>query len=222
MKESLFNPIRAALLVTILFLSPGWAGVNLQLHRDFQQVNWTATNEFFGADGWGSTFWFLDLTFKEGGTQDAYYEISRQFHLIPVMDLTVQYNDGVQFGRTEIQPVWLGGIQFNQIDLKFLKVDVQTLLRKEKGSRPNAQLTVVWNRGMTPWMFFLGYFDLNGNDPEVYPEKLTLWAEPQLMFTRGSVSVGTEMRISRGFPGAYNYEKGKWSFSQTLYVRYDF
>ena len=98
---------------------------NIQLHYDLGHTLYsdltprqsvTTTVEMFKPDKWGSTFFFIDLDYKNDGVKGAYWEIAREFNVSKNKQwaVHVEYNGGAETGETET----------NYYDILYKKLDL--------------------------------------------------------------------------------------------------
>lgn len=98
----------------LLALSPfiGIHSQNIQLHYDLghslysdltPRQSVTTTVEMFKPDTWGSTYFFIDLDYKNDGVKGTYWEISREFNVSKNKQFAahVEYNGGAETGETD-------------------------------------------------------------------------------------------------------------------------
>ena len=183
---------------------------NVQVHYDFghslqpsllsERPSLTTTVEHFQPDGWGSTFFFIDLDYYSTGIGGAYWEISREltFHSSPTRTHSfaahVEYNGGLASPKhitnnTHFQHAVLAGPAWNWHSADFSRTfSVQALYKYYfRGELPfqraysSCQLTEAWGLTFAHGLCtFSGYCDIwynknvNGN--------LMLLSEPQLWF----------------------------------------
>jgi hypothetical protein len=206
--------------------------LDLQLHYDFdRQIN-TSTLEFFQIDKLGNTFFFADFDFDDVGQHGAYFEITRNFLVIPTekgnANLSVQYNDGVdktvETYDKIVPSTFLYGIAFDNLRLGSAKFEFQTLVRKESAARTSWQLTFVWIALLQPWLGFTGYVDVNGD--QTHGGRTRVQSEPQLKFLWNQWTFGSELEVSRNFLPAGTewqpFEKDKWFAHPTIFLQYNF
>lgn len=203
--------------------------LNAQVHFDFDREITTSTVEFFHIDRLGNTFFFADFDFDETGQHGAYFEIARNFRVVPTargnINMSVQYNDGVLEAPEKIIPgVFLYGIAFDNLHLGSASLEFQTLVRKELAACASWQLTFVWLAALRPWLAFNGYVDINGD--EQHGGRTRVQAEPQLKLLWRHWAVGSEVEVSRNFLPAETehqpFEKDKWFAHPTVFLQYNF
>ena len=202
--------------------------LNAQVHWDFDRELTTSTLEFYHMDRLGNTFFFADFDFDEAGQHGAYFEIARNFRVVPTtrgnVNLSIQYNDGVAEAPEKLIPgVFLYGIAFDNLRAGSASLELQTLVRKEFAACASWQLTLVWLVPVRPWLAFNGYVDINGDQQN--GGRTRIQTEPQLKFLWRQWAVGTELEISRNFiPGDLDppFDKDVWSAHPTVFVQFNF
>jgi hypothetical protein len=219
------------LLATAAFASAQQKNLylNAQLHWDFDREINTTTLELFHLDKLGTTFFFTDFDFDEVGQHGSYFEIARNFKVVPSsrgnLNLSVQYNDGtLELPEKVIPGAFLYGFAFDNLHVGPARLEFQTLARKEFATDLSWQLTLVWFAPMQPWLLFNGYVDVNGD--QKYGGRTRVQSEPQLRFLWQPWSIGSEVEVSRNFLPAgtsqHPFEKDKWFAHPTVFVQYDF
>ncbi len=205
---------------------------NLQLHQDFHREVLTATTEIYSTDRLGWLFFFADFDHDSPGATLNYYEVARYFKIYSLTkftaNATIQYNDGVMSGDVpglkNIPRAWLGGVALSDFPLGKSSLGLEALARKEFARDLDWQFTAVWfvpiieNR-----LEFQGVVDWNSHNETGEPN--TIQAEPQLQVRRGRLALGSELELSRNFPGAYTEKQGfvynEWYTHPTIFVRLD-
>lgn len=216
---------------------------NIQLHYDFGRSLYdeldgrpllTSTIEHFIPDSWGSTYFFVDMSYSKSGVTNAYMEISRQIRLskkCPV-NLHVEYNGGIIKGLTEnkmfLNNAFLVGGTYNLAAKDFTKGMSFSLLYKylQKHKSPQSfQLTATWYYHFYNSMFsFMGFADL-WREETAYG-KLIFLSEPQIWFNLNALkgvsdkcklSFGSEIKLSHNFEGRDGFYciptlAAKWTF----------
>ncbi len=180
------------------------------------------TVEQFKADKYGSTFFFVDMTYKDTGIQSAYWEIFRnlRFWKAPI-DLHLEYNGGLknskivgkENGSFENSFLFGASYSYNAQDYSYGFSLTPSYKYIAKIENPHtAQLTGVWYANFVEgFISFNGFFDLWGQD---FGEgnKLVFLAQPQLWFNLNKIkgipsdlnlSVGGELELSNNFPFAH-------------------
>ncbi len=219
-----------AILPAMALAQPPSLSTNLQAHWDFHREVFTSTVEFFEMDKYGTTFFFTDFDYGSTGQQSSYFEIARNiavYRMKPVCwNATVQFNDGVLptdagMGKG-IPRTILYGVAVSDITWGSAMFELQALVRQEYAVDAGWQLTAVWSWTIprTP-LEFLGYVDWNSNETNKQPTSVQ--AEPQLQLRWGEWAIGSEVEISRNFPGAYTKKQGyanrTWYTHPTAYIR---
>jgi len=203
--------------------------LNAQLHRDFDREINTSTLEFFHIDKLGTTFFFADFDFDEAGQHGSYFEIARNFRLLPSsrgnLNLSVQYNDGVLEAPAKIIPgVFLYGMAIDGLKLSKASFEFQALARKEFATRVSWQLTLVWLAPLQPWLLFTGYMDINSDQQN--DARIRVQSEPQLKLLWRHWAVGSEVEVSRNFLPAetehQHFKENKWFTHPTVFLQYNF
>ena len=237
MNHRLFMRIATALLALSPFI--GIHSQNIQLHYDLghslysdliPRQSVTTTVEMFKPDTWGSTYFFIDLDYKNDGVKGTYWEISREFNVSKNKQFAahVEYNGGAETGETDdnyygnrYQHAALAGGAWNWHSKDYRKTFSVQLLWKyyfsnhHRDLRPynSVQLTEVWSTTFAHGLCtFDGYCDVwynknvNGN--------YIIQSEPQFWFNLNklkgwnniNLSLGSEVEISNNF--VYN-ERGE-------------
>ena len=175
-----------------------FAQTNLQVFYDFgkDRKNITSTLEMFKADGWGSTFFFVDYDYSTGprrdieedgikkyagsyGAYSSYFEIARSINFwedSSIGDLSghVEFNAPVGYGGYN----WLFGVEYllhngdysNTFTIELL---YKTFNTKFTESKLPLQLTFVWgmnNLFGVEGLKFSGFADIWG-------EKFNAWED---------------------------------------------
>ncbi len=225
--------------------------LNLQFHWDFQRDFLTVTQEFYGTDKLGFTFFFMDLNFdhyrggefrKQDGVTDFYFEFMRYFKIASVkrwdLNFTIQYDDGT----APIARWWLAGLNLSNIVLGPFNLSTEFLLKQEYKLKVNWQYTLVWYAEFFGGkLIFNGFLDYWMNDidnptwpkfdPEFARTKYSLQTEPQIGWRFSPHwKIGSEVEISRGFLGSVsgrlmqeeNYRYDKWYVLPTVFLQYNF
>ncbi len=237
-------------LIGILIISSVYSqdvkSLNLQYHYDFRREFPTVTQEFYGTDKLGYTFFFMDLNFdhnrKQGGVSDIYFEILRYFKIYSWNDYdlfaTVQYDDGT----APVERILLAGLNIGNVNIGPFNVSTEFLLKKDYKLDVNWQYTVVWYAEfLNGQLIFNGFLDYWANDvdnsrwpsfnPEFAASNYSFQAEPQVGWRISPHwKIGSEVEIDRGFIGTVTgklaleeeYQHDKWYFLPTLFVQYDF
>jgi len=204
---------KTTLIVLLLFLSVYLRGQNIQLHYDFgeDRKHVTTTLEMFHPDQWGSTFWFVDFDYNDGGSERksasmAYWEISRMINLKWVKGLSagLQYNDGLSqagsFGN-----VWLTGTEY-LFNIPNATLSASFWLRLAENQDPDVQITIVWYKSLfNEKAVFTGFVDIWGQrntdfDNDGTDHQYVILTEPQIWYNvTENFAVGTEVEVSRNF-----------------------
>jgi len=199
---------------------------NLQLHyntgKDRGYFNHTL--EMFKPDTFGSTFLFVDLDYNMAGNKTmslGYFEIARYITL-PIgnrkLDVTVQFNDGVDYFIGPLGQAWLAGLSY-PLRIGNFEIKADVLYRAAQGSEgPDAQLTLAWYHAwMNDRLVFTGYLDAWTQGPSG-DKKGAVMAEPQLWYRFwNALSAGSELKTHYHFMPddklhAYPSLALKWDF----------
>ena len=215
--------VRSISLLIALFCLTTFGAVaqNVQFHYDFGSALYnkldnrpklTTTVEMFKPDKWGSTFFFVDMDYADGGVASAYWEIARElkFWQAPI-SFHVEYNGGIKY----INNAYLGGLTYTWNNKDFSKGFSVSAMYKyiQKNEKPNNfQLTGVWHVNFAKDICsFTGFIDfwrekhLDFNNKE---HKFVLLAEPQFWVNLNKfkkiddafkLSIGTEWEFSNFF-----------------------
>ncbi|MDR1557128.1 MAG: DUF5020 family protein [Tannerellaceae bacterium] len=209
-----------ALIVLIPVVFCGKAQ-NVQLHYDFGSALYsndygarpklTTTVEMFKPDGWGSSFFFIDMDYTGEGISGAYWEIARElrFGKTP-FSLHLEYNGGLT-SSFPFQHAYLGGATYTYDDADFRKGFSVSLLYKHirKHTEPhNFQLTGTWylHFGNKDVCTFSGFADWWREKTPV--GTFIFMAEPQLWLNLNklkgidkafNLSIGSETELTHNF-----------------------
>lgn len=198
--------MKKALLLAFLAIF-GFAQ-NLQLHYDFTKPRryLTSTIEMFKPDEYGATFFFVDMDYNNKGNKNvslAYWEIARYIAL-PFADkklsFTLQYNDGMT-NNFSFDNVWLAGLSY-PIDLGFVTINTDFLVRKEHNHDLGGQLTFVWFKPfMDGKIEFSGFCDIwTSKHKNATDTKFIFLTEPQIWYNVDKhLAIGGEVEISKNF-----------------------
>jgi hypothetical protein len=210
------------LFATILFAQ------NLQLHYDYKKERkyLTSTIEMFKPDEYGSTFFFVDMDYNNKGDKNislAYWEIARYITL-PVLDnklsATVQYNDGMT-NSFSFDKVWLFGFSY-PVDLGFVTLSTDILLRNEHNHDLGFQLTTVWSKPFFDnKLVFTGFVDIWSSKVKDSNKdtKYVFLTEPQIWYNvNNHLAIGGEVEISNNFI----FGKKDVQFFPTIALKWNF
>lgn len=226
-------------LVLVLFvclLGVSSFGQNVQTHYDLGKGReyLTTTVEMFRPDKFGSTFFFIDMNYGEGGIEgvtNAYWEIARALTLFksPIA-AHLEYNGGFgQFpatpfnGAYQINDAYLGGLEYSLNAKDFSRgFTFQTLFKSIRGkNEASFQLTGVWYLNMLKnKVTFSGFADFWKEDNVFGTEttEFVFLAEPQLWYNFcKNFAGGGEVELSSNFAG----NKG-FMVNPTLALKYTF
>ncbi len=174
------------------------------------------TVEKFKADKYGSTFFFIDMTYKDTGIQSAYWEIFRNLRFWDApLDLHFEYNGGLSNGGSFNNCFLLGATySFNASDYSYGFSLTPSYKHIAKADKPHQiQLTGVWYANFAKGLFsFNGFFDLWTQDFGS-GAKMVFLSQPQFWFNLNKIkgmspnfklSVGGELELSNNFPFAHD------------------
>ncbi|MDR3129657.1 MAG: DUF5020 family protein [Tannerellaceae bacterium] len=204
-------------LILILVSGLALQAQNIQLHYDFGGAMYddldgraplTSTVEHFIPDKWGSTFFFVDMDYKDGKIMSAYWELARELSFWKgPFSAHVEYNGGVGFGDA-----YLAGATYTYNSPSFSKGYSISLMykgiRHTMYHKPhNFQLTGVWYLSLEKGLYdFTGFVDFwkekNPSGNFIFLSEPQFWMN--LNKLKGideklNLSVGTEVEISHNF-----------------------
>ncbi len=181
------------------------------------------TVEHFKADKYGSTFFFIDMKYKDTGIQSAYWEIFRNLRYwnAPI-DLHLEYNGGVlvynqgkDLMGVSLNNCFLLGASYsyNAKDFSYGFSLTPSYKYIAKSNKPHqVQLTGAWySNFLDGKLSFNGFFDLWTQDFGAGTKTVFL-SQPQLWLNLNklqgvpsnlNLSVGGELEISYNFPVAH-------------------
>jgi len=186
---------------------------NIQLHYDFGRFMYddlagrpllTSTVEMFKSDKWGSTFFFVDMDYKSGGVDAAYWEISREIRLCKSsFSAHVEYNGGLNYVRN----AYLTGLTYTYNNKTFsngfsLSAMYKYIQKQDMNEPHNFQVTGTWYMNFGAFTFS-GFADF-WREKSVVGDYIFL-SEPQLWllikrFDEGcKLSIGSEVELSYDF-----------------------
>ncbi|NDW13334.1 DUF5020 family protein [Bacteroides sp. 214] len=221
-------------LAISLLLTPA-ATQNIQLHYDFgrsiydkdlsERPRFTTTVEHFKPDRWGSTFFFVDMDYADGGITSAYWEIAREltFWKGP-LSAHIEYNGGLAKGFS-FNNAWLVGPTYTFNNSTYSAGFTFSAMYKhiqKHHSKHNFQFTATWYKHLADGLYtFSGFADWWR---EVTPYgKLIFMTEPQFWLNLNklnsipddfNLSIGTEVEVTNNF-----VNKG-WYVIPTLAVKW--
>ena len=231
--------IPGVLAFFLFFFSAGTSfSQNLQLHYDFgglmhpdelgSRPRLTTTAELFKGDKWGSTFYFVDMDYADGGIRSAYWELSRELKFWEApYSLHLEYDGGLSNRFSYNDAYLIGGTYaYHTPDYGFV-LNITPMYRYNRGNR-NAhafQFTTVWSYTFSHGLLtFGGFLDLWTNS-DLPGSKVIFLSEPQLWLNLNALqgvspdfklSVGTEWELSYNFAGSRFYAlptlAAKWTF----------
>jgi hypothetical protein len=220
---------------------------NIQLHYDFGNSVYeeyaarpllTSTVEMFKPDGWGSTFFFIDLDYTAKGVAAGYIEIARElkFWEGPV-SAHIEYNGGMtsfelsenSYGAARFNNAYLYGATYTSNTADFKAGYSLSAMYKyiQKSDKPhNFQITGTWyvNFAKNNMLTFTGFADF-WKEKTGYGDYIFL-SEPQiwLHFNKMSgvdknfnLSIGSEVELGNNFAA----HKGFFAIP-TAAIRWDF
>ncbi|MDY6147988.1 MAG: DUF5020 family protein [Porphyromonas sp.] len=194
---------------------------NIQLHYDLGHITdslksrpaVTTTVEMFRPDRWGSTFFFIDMDYKDSGIKSAYWEIARdlRFWSAPIA-IHLEYNGGLSNKFSYNDAYLLGtNYSYNATDFSYGFGITPMYKYLAKQNNPHSfQVTGTWY-----WHFakelltFTGFIDFWGDRNFSGKNMLVFLSEPQLWFNLNkldcipndfNLSIGTEVELSYNFP----------------------
>lgn len=212
---------------------------NIQLHHDFgrslyetdlSRPRLTTTVEMFRPDGWGNTFFFVDMDYRKDGVVSAYWEIAREFNIgKSPFAVHVEFDGGLN-NRMTFKNAYLAGVTYawnaSNYSAGFTITPMYKYIAKNV-KRNNFQLTGTWYKhfGRNGMFTFTGFADLwLDND---HAHDWVFLAEPQLWVNLNKIkgvssdfnlSIGTEHEVSNNF--VYGYNKLRWN--PTLALKWTF
>ena len=231
--------MKKILLILLIFvLASALKAQNVQLHYNLGKDHKYLWNhiEMFKPDKWGSSFFFIDMNYGEGGVHGmsmAYWEITRSFKFWKSpFALHVEYDGGFgQFktsnppnGAYQINDAWLLGGEYTWNTKDFSKVfTLQAMYKNIRDKNSVAfQITGVWAIQMAKKkVTFSGFADFWREDNFMETADRTrfvLLTKPQLWYNfTEHFSVGTEEDISSNFSGHKGFMvnptiAAKWTF----------
>ena len=216
-----------------LILSPNAYGQYLELNYDFGEQTdgikrhyYNTYFEFFKPDAYGSTFWFVDMSYDNPGNRSvsvAYWEIARYFRMPnwPTQGtLTLQYNDGVAPWGS-LGQVWLAGVNY-PFHIGELDLPTDFLYRSMNGSKsPDFQFTVAWYENyFNDKLTASGYLDIWSQDDAASADEknIVILTRPQFWYNLNpNWGIGGGIEISNHFLPTTNWETMpqvgiKWTF----------
>ena len=224
-------------LLIILTAQPTSAQ-NVQLHYDFERDIATSTVEMFRPDGWGSTFFFIDMDYGRK-VESAYWEIAREFCFwqqskMNWLSVHLEYNGGLSTDAGSYNNAFLGGLTYSghskdwsktwSISAMY-KLIPDTVTASGKKQEHNFQITGVWNLDFfNHWISFNGFADFWREARAWQDTEYIFIAEPQLWVNLNKIkgwekihlSIGTEVELSNNFAGKGFHTMptiaAKWTF----------
>jgi len=181
--------------------------------------------EFFKPDTYGSTFWFVDMSYDNPGNRSvsvAYWEIARYFRMPnwPTQwSLTLQYNDGTAPWGS-LGQVWLAGVNY-PFHIGSFDLPSDFLYRWLYGSQsPDFQFTVAWYENFfNDKLTASGYMDIWTQDAGSGGGKNTvILTRPQFWYNLNpNWGVGGGIELSNNFLPTTSWEAMpqlgvKWTF----------
>ncbi len=202
--------MKKLVLALLTFLTLPLAAQNIQYHWDFMKDrNYpTVTIEMYSPDKYGSTFFFVDMDFKDFKDMSlGYMEISRNQKInksCPIL-AHIEYNGGVfanSFGG-KINNAWLLGAAYpfsvNSANFE-LQASYKHIFRS--GKEANVQLTGVWGMQIGNSKFtFDGFLDVWSEKTFFSNDRVIVFlTEPQLWYNfNKNLALGSEVEISNNF-----------------------
>ncbi len=227
------------IILFFCFLTTQIAAQNIQLHYDFGSALYkeqstrpklTSTIEFFKADPWGSTFFFVDMDYADGKVASAYWEISRElkFWQNP-FSIHLEYNGGLNY----INNAYLGGVTYTWNSQDFSRGFGISAMYKYLHHHPKPhtfQLTGNWHidfaKGKCSFSGFADFWREEHTDAKGNPHDFIFLAEPQFWVNlnkfkgindKFNLSIGTEWELSHHF-----YLLDGFHFNPTLAMKWSF
>lgn len=212
---------------------------DIQLHYDFgsalfpndvpSRPKLTTTVEHFKGDKWGSTFYFVDMDYADGGVKSAYWELSREIRTweAPVA-VHLEYNGGLQ-NSFSYRDAYLFGASYTYHTSGYdFVLSLIPMYKYIRGNRvPHSfQFTTVWGytflRGL---LSFNGFFDLWTDTDLKDTTPIVILTEPQIWLNLNAIngvspdfnlSIGSEIELSYNFvdtrPFVFPTLALKWTF----------
>lgn len=232
---------RLCLLLAALFVWAGASAQNIQIHYDFgskmhgdlpARPKITTTVEQFHSDKWGSTFYFVDMNYRDSGIESAYWEISRELILSKSLPMTLhlEYNGGLSNQFSYEQAYLVGATYAYHNKSRTFGLGITPMYKYlAKQDRPHsAQLTATWYWHFIEDAFtFTGLADVWGDRDGAGKSMPIFVSEPQLWVNlnrfkgfsdRFNLSLGAEVELSYNFLGrqgrlyAIPTLAAKWTF----------
>jgi hypothetical protein len=245
MKKSILCKTAATAIMLLALSMPCHSQLNLQLHRDFghalygkelkSRPNLTLTPEFFNADKWGSTYFFIDMDLAGNGVKSAYGEFSRElkFWKAPI-SIHVEYDGGLK-NSFSYNDAYLAGAAYNWNSKDFNRTFSLQVMYKHlaHNDQPHSwQVTTVWGVNLADGLFRLNGFADLWHDNTVNGGLIFL-SEPQWWFNFNALkgvdkdfhlSVGGEVELSNNFvyPDEENMKNNRFYALPTLAVKWTF
>ena len=227
-------------LSIVICLMAGFVSAqNIQLHYDFGSSIYesqstrpkiTTTVEMFKPDAWGSTFFFVDMDYRDGSIAGSYWEIARELKFWDgPFSAHVEYNGGVGIANA-----YLLGATYTWNSQDFSKGFSFTPSYKiiQKHAKPhNFQLTATWYINFCKDKFtFSGFADFWKEEHQDLEKgemhDFVFMTEPQFWVNlnkfdkindKFNLSVGTEWEITSNF-GIMN----GWKWMPTIAMKWSF
>ena len=230
---------------------------NVQLHYDlgksiynqlqpneasFGRAPLTTTVEMFRPDGFGSTFFFIDMDYNSG-VKGAYWEIARELNFwqqskADWLSVHLEYNGGLNMPfaglGTSFNNSWLGGLTYSGHSKDFSKTWSISMMYKYiphtvttagKAAENNFQITGVWGINFAhSWLTYSGFIDFWREWRPWQDTSHILLSEHQLWVNLNNIkgwdkvnlSIGTEVEFSNNFVANGFYAiptlAAKWTF----------
>lgn len=216
--------MKKILFITTLLLSVCFVKAqNVQMHYDFGRSLYdkdlgsrpliTTTVEMFKPDKWGSTYFFIDMDYKNDGIASAYWEISRELRFWePPFSVHVEYNGGV-LNVASLKNAYLFGGTYSYNSKDYSKGFTFTPMYKyiQKHNTPhNYQLTATWylhfaKNGLCTFSGFADWWrEKNAYGNHIFLSEPQFWVN--LNKLKGvddsfKLSLGGEIELSNNFGG---------------------
>ena len=221
-----------AVLITLILL-PNVYGQYLELNYDFGEQTdgikrhyFNTYIEFFKPDTYGSTFWFVDMSYDNPGNRSvsvAYWEIARYFRMPnwPTQGtLTLQYNDGVAPWGS-LGQVWLAGVNY-PFHIGEFDLSTDFLYRAMNSSEsPDFQFTVAWYENyFNDKLTASGYLDIWSQDDAASADdkNIVILTRPQFWYNLNpNWGIGGGVEISKHF-----LPTTEWEFMPQVGIKWTF
>jgi hypothetical protein len=220
--------IKRILFSALLFITfaLGISAQNIQLHYDFGRSLYnddlkgrplfTSTIENFTADKWGSTYFFVDMDYKNYGVASAYWEISRELKFWKgPLSFHVEYNGGNVKNLAEeynIRNAYLTGLTYTYNNADYsagFSFSAMYKYIQHQTSPNNFQFTTTWYLNLANKLVTLDGFADFWREENAHGKTIFL-SEPQIWINLNKIkgvdkdfnlSLGSETELSNNFSG---------------------